>query len=287
MAIRIRCDDKMSASTQQLDISMVKTETMHFHRRVIRHLKRCLGCYADTYKQFRPREIQDAGKGGRSMIRRSGRTGLLATRWGFPRQAMALCIAAILPIATAEAQVWVGSCVGLDSPVSAISDQRRSNEFGGLGRGVDIGFQVAKRWQVDLFITGYTSGLVGGNDADPYYYLSLGARRRWLLGDPAGFLLPFASAGFGVGLAEYVQGELGIDFAPNRSVGFELGIRERVGFPVVQSAQAYFLLRIGRIAPPTLAGGSTSRPMAQALVASAYSCRPNPRVKLTAGIPRH
>jgi hypothetical protein len=188
---------------------------------------------------------------------------------------MALCIAAILPIATAEAQVWVGSCVGLDSPVSAIADQTRGAGFvgvlgRGLGNGVDIGFQVAKRWQVDLFITGYTSGLVGGNDADPFYYLSLGARRRWLWVDPAGFLLPFASAGFGVGLGQYVQGELGIDFAPNRSVGFELGIRDRVGFPVVQSAQVFFLLRIGRIAPPTLARGSTSRPMAQALVGSAY-----------------
>jgi len=30
MLIRIRCRDKVSASTQQPDVSMVKTETMHF-----------------------------------------------------------------------------------------------------------------------------------------------------------------------------------------------------------------------------------------------------------------
>jgi hypothetical protein len=186
------------------------------------------------------------------MLRRPGRTGLLATRWGFPLQVMTLCIVAILPIATAEAQVWVGSYAGRDSPVS---DQTRGGGFVGVlgrgfGNGVDIGFQAVKRWQLDLFITGYASGLAGGNDSDPYTYVTLGARRRWLLADPAGFLLPFASAGFGVGLGGYVQGELGIDFAPNRSVGLELGIRDRVGFPVVQSAQVFLLLRIGRIAPP-------------------------------------
>ena len=186
------------------------------------------------------------------MIRRSGLRGLLTARWGFFLQVMALCIVVLLPIATAEAQVWVGSCVGRDSPVS---DQMRGagqvGVFGrGLGFGYDIGFRAIRRWQVDLFITAYASGLVIGNDSDPLYYLSLGARRRWLLADPDGFLLPFASAGLGIGLCAYVQGELGIDFAPNRSVGLELGIRDRVGFPVVQSAQVFLLLRIGRIAPP-------------------------------------
>jgi hypothetical protein len=69
MPTRIRCCDKVSASTQQPDVSVVKAETMHLRmhsyefrrsepygsprRRVIRHLTRYLGCYADTYKQCR------------------------------------------------------------------------------------------------------------------------------------------------------------------------------------------------------------------------------------------
>jgi hypothetical protein len=174
---------------------------------------------------------------------------------------MALCILIVLPIITAEGQVWVGSYVGYEVPVSAISDQRRGAGFVGVlgrgfGNGVDIGFQAIRRWQIDFFISGYASGLVDNSDADPYSYLSLGARRRWFLAEKAGAILPFASAGLGVGFtayhgpAVYAQGELGIDFAPTRSVGFELGIRDRAGFPIVQSAQVFLLLRIGRMTLP-------------------------------------
>jgi len=186
------------------------------------------------------------------MIQRLGRTEFSANRWAFHLQAIVFCILVAFPIATAEAQVWIGSCIGHDSP---ISDQTRgAGQVGVLGRGLglgyDIGFRAIRRWQADLFITAYASGLDIGNDSDPLYYLSLSARRRWLLADPDGFLLPFASAGLGIGLCAYVQGELGIDLAPNQSVGLELGIRDRVGFPVVQSAQVFLLLRIGRIVLP-------------------------------------
>jgi hypothetical protein len=51
MPIRIRCHDKMRASTQQPDISMVNTETMHFSKACYTAIEIVLECYADTYKQ--------------------------------------------------------------------------------------------------------------------------------------------------------------------------------------------------------------------------------------------
>jgi hypothetical protein len=51
MPIRIRHPDMTIASMQQPDISLVMPDAVLVRRHLMLRLKRCLGCYANQYKQ--------------------------------------------------------------------------------------------------------------------------------------------------------------------------------------------------------------------------------------------
>lgn len=154
--------------------------------------------------------------------------------------------------ATARAQVWVGPTVGRDVAVSSIANQEASG--GAIGYGLDLAVHLAPRLLLDLIATAYASNIQGGNDADPYVFYAGGV--RWRFGDVVGDgARPFASIGVAgghtVGYVDtflgYVQGEVGFAFAPTGGVGAEVGIRDRVGYPLVEGAQVFVHVRFGRL----------------------------------------
>ena len=117
----------------------------------------------------------------------------LRSRTGFRATGFLVLIVVVFPFVSVEAQLWFGPSMGVELPI------RSSETLDGPGYGIDLAFRVFKEKHIDLLVSGYVTGVSGGNDADPWVPLAIGARWFRQFGDNGDVMVPFVSLGLSAG----------------------------------------------------------------------------------------
>ena len=120
------------------------------------------------------------------------------------------------------------------------------------GGAIEIGFPLGAKQRWAVFASGFLSGCVGGNDADPVAFIAGGVSYRRYIGDLTRPAYPFVLFGIGAGVGAtpvgFAQLGAGVAFNIRRSFGIEVGARYQpvVTFEPIHSIQGVVSIRFGR-----------------------------------------